>query len=137
MENKHFSGYIPAIFNMMEVCYFFYSSIESWILYNDILPHIKQIKNDNNPLVIENEDDFDKLIEKNWSSITVKEALFEEMMNGLILNDYPHVQFIHIQEELLLHVSSLIVSNLPQLKFLTVENKSLWLTTSLSLESIF
>ena len=129
--------YIRIIFNMMKVWYLFYSSLESTELVNQIIPHIKQIEDDDNPLVIENEDDFGKLNDKNWSSIIVKEGLFEEMRNELILNDYPHIQFIHIQEDSFKNISSLTISNLPELKFLIIEDKSFYSTTSLTLSSIF
>ena len=66
----------------------------------------------------------------------MKEGLFEEMRNELILNDYPHVQFIHIQEETFKNISSLIISNLPELIFLIVESGSFSETTSLTLSSI-
>ena len=92
---------------------------------------------DDNPLVIENEDDYAKLNDKNWSSITVKEGLFEEMRNELILNDYPHIQFIHIQEDSFKNISSLTISNLPELKSIVFEDNSFWSTTSLTLFSIF
>ena len=129
--------YIQVIFNMMKVWYLFYSSLESIELVNQIIPHIKQIENDDNPLVIENEDDFGKLNDKNWSSILVKEGLLEEMRNELILNDYPHIQFIHIQEDSFKNISSLTISNLPELRILIVENRSFENTTSLTLSSIF
>ena len=92
---------------------------------------------DDNPLVIENEDDYAKLNDKNWSSITVKEELFEEMRDELIMNDYPHVQFIHIQEDSFKNISSLTISDLPELKFLVFEYSSFKETTSLTLSSIF
>ena len=92
---------------------------------------------DDNPLVIESEDDYAKLNDKTWSSITVKEGLFEEMRNELILNDYPHVQFIHIQGGSFKNISSLTISNLPELKLLTFEGDSFNSTTSLTLSSIF
>ena len=92
---------------------------------------------DDNPLVIENEDDYAKLNDKNWSSIIVKEELFKEMEDELILNDYPHVQFIHIQEDSFKNISSLTISNLPELKYLAFEDCSFWSTTSLTLSSIF
>ena len=92
---------------------------------------------DDNPLIIENEDDYDKLNDKTWSSITVKKELFEEMRDELILNDYPHVQFIHFQEGSFKTLSSLTISHLPELKFLIFENKSFKETTSLTLSSIF
>ena len=115
----------------------FYCSWESIELVKQILSHVKQVENDDNPLVIENEDDFAKLKEKNWSSIIVKEELFEEMEDELILNDYPHVQFIHIQEDSFKNISSLTISNLPELKLLTFEGDSFNSTTSLTLSSIF
>ena len=119
------------------VLYSFYSSLESIELVNQILPHIKQVENDDNPLVIENEDDYVKLNDKTWSSITVKEGLFEEMRNELILNDYPHIQFIHIQRSSFENLSSLTISNLPELKFLKFEENSFKYTTSLTLSSMF
>ena len=129
--------YIRIIFNMMKVWYLFYSSLESTELVNQIIPHIKQIEDDDNPLVIENEDDFGKLNDKNWSSIIVKEGLLEEMEDELILNDYPHVQFIHIQSESFKNISSLTISNLPELKLLVFEDSSFYSTTSVILSSIF
>ena len=128
--------YIRIIFNIMRVWYLFYSSLDSIQLFNQILPHIKQIENDDSPLVIENEDDYAKLNDKNWSSITVKKELFKEMRDELILNDYPHVQFIHIQGESFQTISSLTISNLPELKFLVFEYHSFSSTTSVILSCI-
>ena len=137
MVKMHSIDYIRIIFNMMKVWYLFYSSLESTELVNQIIPHIKQIENDDNPLVLENEDDYAKLNDKNWSSITVKKELFEEMRDELILNDYPHIQFIYIQEDSFKNISSLTISNLPELKFLIIEDNSFYKTTSLTLSSIF
>ena len=129
--------YIRIIFNMMKVWYLFYSSLESTELVNQIIPHIKQIEDDDNPLVIENEDDFGQLNDNNWISIIVKERLFEEMEDELIMNDYTHVQFIHIQEDSFKNISSLTISNLSELKLLIIEDNSFEETTSLTLSSIF
>ena len=74
--------------------------------------------------------------DKNWSSIIVKEGLYKEMNDELILNDYPHVQFIHIQIESFMYISSLTISNLSELKYLTIENGSFSSTTSVTLLSI-
>ena len=106
-------------------------------LANQILPHIKQIENDYNPLVIENEDDYGKLNDKNWSSITVEEELFEEMRNELMLNDYPHVQFIHIQRESFQNISGLTISNLPELRLLVFEDSSFREAANVTLSCIF
>ena len=62
---------------------------------------------------------------------------FNEMYKELILNDYPHVQFIHIQSSSFQNVSILIISNLPELKLLIFEKNAFWSTTSLTLSSIF
>ena len=124
----------------MRVWYLFLFSLESIELVNQILPHVIQWSNDiidDNPLVIESEDDYAKLNDKTWSSITVKEGLFEEMRNELILNDYPHVQFIHIQKGSFENISSLTISNLPELICLIIEDWSFSSTTSLTLSSIF
>ena len=67
----------------------------------------------------------------------MKEGLFNEMRDELILNDYPHVQFIHIQEDSFKNISSLTISNLPELKSVTVEYQSFSETISLTLSSIF
>ena len=140
MVNMHSIDYIRIIFNMIKVWYLFSSSIDSIELVSQIIPHVIQLSNDiidDNPLVIENEDDFGKLNDKNWSSIIVKEGLFEEMKDELIFNNYPHIQFIHIQEDSFKNISSLTISNLPELKFLIIEDKSFSSTSSLILSSIF
>ena len=67
----------------------------------------------------------------------MKEGLFEEMRDELILNDYPHVQFIHIQKHSFKNISSLTISNLPELICLIIENHSFYKTTNLILSSIF
>ena len=67
----------------------------------------------------------------------MKEELFTEMEDELILNDYPHVQFIHIQERSFKNISSLTISNLPELKLLIFEDNTFHDTTSLTLSSIF
>ena len=63
--------------------------------------------------------------------------LFNEMKDELILNDYPHVQFIHIQKGSFDNISNLIITNLPELKLLTIEFGSFKETPSLTLSSIF
>ena len=67
----------------------------------------------------------------------MKEGLFNEMRDELIMNYYPHIQFIHIQKESFKNISSLTISNLPELKYLIFEYGSFMYTTSLTLSSIF
>ena len=117
-----------------------YSSLESIELVNQIIPHIFQLPDDidaDNPLVLANEDDISKLNEKNWSSITVNEYLFNKMRNELSICDYPLVHFIRIQCDSFIFTSSLTISNLPELIVLSIESHSFSETRSLSLSSIF
>ena len=67
----------------------------------------------------------------------MNEGLVEEMEDELILNDYPHIQFIHFQGGSFENISSLTISNLPELKLLAFEDNSFKETTSLTLSSIF
>ena len=59
------------------------------------------------------------------------------MKRGLLLNDFSHVQFIHIQSGSFENLSSLTISNLSELKLLVFEEYSFYSTTSLTLSSIF
>ena len=67
----------------------------------------------------------------------MKEELFKVIRNELILNNYPHVQFIHMQRESFENISSLTISNLSELKFLIFEYGSFHKTINLTLSSIF
>ena len=67
----------------------------------------------------------------------MKEGLFKEMEDELLLNDYPHVQFIHIQGGSFKNISSLTISDLPELKFLIFEDFSFYNLPSLVLSNIF
>ena len=108
-------------------------------LANQILPHIIQVDNiiDDNPLVIANKDDFEKLNDKTWSSITVSEQCDYDPNTELILNNYPHVQLIHFQERSCTSLFSLTISNLPELKCILFEDYSCIKVNSLILSSIF
>ena len=140
MVIKHSLDCLLLTFNMMRVFLFFYSSLESIALVNQILPHLIQWPNqddDNNPLILANDDEFDKLNDKSWSSITVNEDLFNEMRDEMVLNDYPHIQFILIQKESFRRISNLTISKLPELKTIIIEDNSFYNTISLTLLSIF
>ena len=89
-----------------------------------------------NPLVIENENELDKLNDKSWSSIIVKSESFKELNSGLIFNDYPHVYRVLFEKSSLTSITSLTISNLPDLVFLTCQYESLRNVTKLKLESI-
>ena len=71
-----------------------------------------------------------------WTSIIVKEGLFESRRKELVFNNYPLVQFIHIQRDSSKGFTNVTISNLPKLTILTVEDESFRLTTNLTLSSI-
>ena len=75
--------------------------------------------------------------DNNWTSITVNERLFEGRTKELLLNNYPHIQFIHIQRESFERISNMTISNLPELKSIVFEDNSFYYTTSFTLSSIF
>ena len=139
MVIKHSLDCLLLTFNTMRVFLFFFSSLDSIALVNQILPHLIQWPDqddDNNPLILANDDEFDKLNDKSWSSITVNEDLFNEMRDEMVLNDFSHVQYILIQKESLRRISNLTISNLPELKTIIIEDDSFYYTASLTLLSI-
>ena len=67
----------------------------------------------------------------------MNERLFEGRTKKLLLNNYPHIQFIHIQRESFERISNMTISNLPELTLLIIENRSFNETPSFTLFSIF
>ena len=67
----------------------------------------------------------------------MNERLFEGRTKELLLNNYPHIQFIHIQRESFERISNMTISNLPELTLLIIENRSFNETPSFTLFSIF
>lgn len=121
------------------IAYYFHISIESVAFVNQVLPHIHSLPNDfvdNNPLVIATDRDYAKLNDHNWSSIRVNEGLFWTRKNELVLNNYPHDNFLHIQEDSFSNMSSLTITNLPELRVILCEDTSFWTTTSFNISSI-
>ena len=59
------------------------------------------------------------------------------MRDEMVLNDYPHIQFILIQKESFRRISNLTISKLPELKTIIIEDNSFYNTISLTLLSIF
>ena len=120
-------------------------SLDSIVLFNQIVPYINQASNDtigNNPLVIYTDDDIGLLNYKSWTSIIVNRGVFNEKRNKdkklcLQLDDYPHVQCIYILDSSFGNISNLIVSNISELKYLQIDNNSFPSTISITLSSIF
>ena len=145
MARKHSVVSIRIRLNMMKVFQFIICSLESIVLFNQIIPYLhQQMRNGDNPLVIEIEDDFAKLKDLRWTSITVNRKKYDDdyddgdyNIHNLILNDYPYVQYIKIEDYALTCLSNLTISNLPKLSTFTTGELSFNETTSLTLSSIF
>lgn len=76
------------------------------------------------PLIIENDDDCDKLYESGWSSITVKEYMCDSINGNLLFENDTCLQYIHIQRTALQIIDSLGFINLPNLKSIIIESSS-------------
>lgn len=124
---------------MMKVLFLFSYLLESTELATQILPYtilLPETISDDNPLVINSNENINMLQEKNWSSIIVNEALLTNMKGELALCDYSHVQFIMIQEQSLRSISKLIIQNLPELQFILTEELSFKNVNSFKLSCI-
>ena len=102
-----------------------------------IKPYLLQIERDDNPLVINDNDEMVKLQNLKWSSILFKHSLYRKRTNAMILSDYPHVQIIHIQSFSFENLSSFVLSNLPELLVLIFEYSVFKNTKSLTLKSCY
>ena len=102
-----------------------------------IKPYLLQIERDDNPLVINDNDEMIKLQNLKWSSILFKDFLYRKRTNAMILSDYPHVQMIQIQLYSFEEISSLLLSNLPELLVFVIENSVFKNTKSLTLKSCY
>ena len=102
-----------------------------------IKPYLLQIERDDNPLVINDNDEMVKLQNLKWRSILFKHSLYRKRTNAMILSDYPHVQIIHIQSFSFENLSSFVLSNLPELLVLIFEYSVFKNTKSLTLKSCY
>ena len=104
-----------------------------------MLPHVIHYPKDtidDNPLIITKTNDIAKLNDKSWSSITMNEKLYLGRLYELIVNYYPRIQFIHVQDNIYHGISNVTISNLPELKLLVVEDWSFSQTITVTLSSI-
>ena len=86
------------------------------------------------PLVIENEDDCEKIYESGWSSITVKDDYCNSLTGNLIISDNNCLQYILLQSDVLSNIQSVEISNLTNLSLIRTDY-SFYYTTSLTLSS--
>ena len=133
-----FSHYIQYD-NRMPFIPFIFIFIVSTQFANILFPHINQLPadvQDDNPLVICNEEDIEFLDDKSWSSIMVNEELFNNIEGKLSFIDFPHVQYIYIQDRSFFQISEIVISNLSELKAFNVDFYSFSETRSICLSSI-
>lgn len=90
---------------------------------------------DDNPLVIADDDDYDILEENHWSSIKIEKETLRMNESELIIKDNSHVGYIWIEECSCSYFSSLILSNLPNLRFIKIEDVTFDKIPSLSISS--
>ena len=86
------------------------------------------------PLVIENEDDCEKIYESGWSSITVKEGYCESLTGNLTIANNNCLQYIYFYEFVLDNIESFVLSNLTNLSLIRI-TASLYQVTYLELTS--
>ena len=150
MAKNHSLDSIRIRLNMIIVFHSDYCSLDSIELFNQIDTYLYQPNVDNHPLVIKTVDDIVKLNDVSWTSITV-ERNHNNMMRysdydydyndypifKLILNDYPHIQYINIENNSFQYIVNLTISNLPNLKLFKTGMKTFFETRSLTLSSLF
>ena len=137
--NHEFSYFFLTALNLTIVhLSFLYKSLDSYELTKQILSHailFPEERVNNNPLVITKEDDYDKLNDKIWTSIIGNEHGNSPRID-IVMNDYPHIQFINIGSNSLMNITSLTISNLPELRVFIADYHSFYNTSSLTLSSI-
>ena len=109
-------------------------------LANQIKSHLYTLPNNTIcgvPLVIESDDDCNKLYETGWSSIVVKEIVCYDFSGSLRIADNDCLQYIYFEMDTFTMISSFELSNLPSLSVVRVEWESLYSAVNVTLESSF
>ena len=86
------------------------------------------------PCKISENQNMEKLNDKNWTSITIMKGNYIYSKENLEICDFSNLQYVHLETVHFSNVSCLTLSNLPELKSLSMESEVLR-TTSLSLSS--
>ena len=142
MDIMHSIDYLLIMFIIIPV--FIHSFNQSFIvsstLASQIKSHLYTIPTTSicgSPLVIQDDNDCNKLYQSGWSSIIVNEGLCNSMTESLSISNNNCLQYIYIQYGSLKYLNSFSISSLPELDFFIVESNSFYTITSLTLESIF
>ena len=111
------------------------TNIESSGFVNQLLPHIVQLSDDNNPLFINNEKQMNSLSDNKWTSVTFCDEFMMDSNQDVILSDYSSILYILLQEKSYKNSHSLTISGLSSLEVLVIEVNSFLESNYLRLES--
>ena len=120
---------------MIQVCVILYYWIESSGFVNQLLPHVTQLSNDNNPLFISNEKQMNSLSDDKWTSVSFCDDCMMDINQDIILSDYSSIQYILLQDNSFKHAHSLTISGISSLKVLAIERCSFLEANYLRLDS--
>lgn len=113
--------------------------VESIVLADQIRSHLIDMTgiNDNHPLVLNMNDDLDRVKKEKWSSITFCQNYLADITSlQLELDDLQSVQFMVFKSESFKQCPSVTISDLGQLKVLIFDSVSCQDVKSLTLKSM-
>lgn len=115
----------------------FHIIIESMKFVQFILDNITKdtvFNHDYSPCKISDNKSMEKLKDKSWTSITIMKGNYIHSKENLEICDFSNLQYIHLETVHFPNVKCLTLSNLPELKSLSMEAEVMC-NTSLSLSS--
>ena len=87
--------------------------------------------------MISNENDLYKVNKTHWTSITTSFITHDQMNISLSISLFPAIQFVYSIHNSCCNISTLTLSNLPELQLIVLERNSFYSTETLSLLSLF
>ena len=75
-----------------------------------------------NSLIVESDNDCERLLENGWKSITVNEGLCNSMTNNLVISDNPCLESLVFKKNSLKNLNRLVISNNSELKSMEIED---------------
>ena len=133
---------IPSSYSIWQKLSLILSSylIDSIQLVIQLSHYIRQVADDfhdDNPLIIIDENDMYKVNETHWTSVTTSLITHDHMDISLRISCFPTIQFLYSIHNSCHNISTLIISNLPELQLIVLERNSFYSTETLSLLSLF
>ena len=133
---------IPSSYSIWQKLSLILSSylIDSIQLVIQLSHYIRQVADDfhdDNPLIIIDENDMYKVNETHWTSVTTSLITHDHVTLSLRISYFPTIQFLYSIHNSCHNISTLIISNLPELQLIVLERNSFYSTETLSLLSLF